>query len=146
MEQENSAQEVPQPTEEEKGGRPWRIFCHLGALSLYVGVPLGNILVPLVIWLIKKDELPRVNEHGKQSLNFQLSFTLYVLLAAFAYLVLLMAAFLVVGDVTPRVLVVIIPLLIGFLVISHLVVTIVATIKAGEGTLYHYPLMIRFLK
>lgn len=146
MERETFEQEIKQPMDGDKPGRIWGIFCHLGALSLYIGVPLGNILVPLVIWLIKKDESPLVNEHGKQSLNFQISFTIYVFLAAFAYFILLMTAFLIVGDPTPRVLLVIIPLLFAFFIAAHLVLTIVAAIKSGDGKLYRYPLVIRFIK
>jgi uncharacterized Tic20 family protein len=145
MEQE-AEQAQNQPREGDKTGRTWGTFCHLGALSLYIGVPFGNILVPLVIWLLKKDELPLVNEHGKQSLNFQLSFTIYVILAVFAYFILLMTAFLVAGGPTPRALLIIIPFLFAFFIVSHLVLTIAAAIKAGEGTAYRYPLSIRFFK
>ena len=70
---------------DQREGRTWGIFCHLGALSMYLGVPLGNILVPLIIWLIKKDDLPLVDEHGKQSLNFQISLMLYAVIAAIVY-------------------------------------------------------------
>ena len=58
----------------------WATFCHVGALSLYLGIPFGHIVVPLVIWLIKKNEFPYVDEQGKESLNFQISMTIYALI------------------------------------------------------------------
>ena len=65
-----------------KPDRTWDILCHLLALSGFVAVPLGNILGPLVIWLIKKEQLPSVDAHGKESLNFQISMTIYAIVAA----------------------------------------------------------------
>jgi uncharacterized Tic20 family protein len=46
------------------------MFCHLSALIgglvlSWTGLPVGNIIGPLVIWLLKKDSMPLVNEHGK---------------------------------------------------------------------------------
>ena len=39
----------------------------------YVGVPLGHILGPMVVWLIKKDEYPLVEDQGREALNFQIN-------------------------------------------------------------------------
>ena len=127
-------------------GRTWGIFCHLGALSMYLGVPFGNILVPLIIWLLKKDDLPLVDEHGKQSLNFQLSLMLYAVIAAIVYAVVLMALYLVTAAYFPRVALAFPPLLFAAFLIVHLVFTITAAIKAGNGEVYRYPLAIRFFK
>lgn len=142
MELEQAAQQPKQ----DSAGRTWSIFCHLSALSVYIGVPLGNILVPLIIWLIKKDELPQVDEHGKQSLNFQISLTIYAILAAIFFAALIMAAFIIGGEYAPRVIVIFIPLLFIFFVLAHLALTIIGSIKAGEGIVYRYPMAIRFLR
>jgi uncharacterized Tic20 family protein len=131
---------------DQREGRTWGIFCHLGALSMYLGVPLGNILVPLIIWLIKKDDLPLVDEHGKQSLNFQISLMLYAVIAAIVYVVVLMILYLVTAAYFPRVALAFIPLLFAAFLIVHLVFTITAAIKAGNGEVYRYPLAIRFIK
>jgi uncharacterized protein len=135
-----------QQPNQDHAGRTWSIFCHLSALSVYIGVPLGNILVPLIIWLIKKDELPQVDEHGKQSLNFQISLTIYAILAAIAFAAVMMSAFIIGGEYAPRVVVLFIPLIFIFFILAHLALTIIAAIKAGEGTIYRYPLAIRFLR
>jgi uncharacterized protein len=127
--------------------RTWGLFCHLGALSMYIGVPFGNILVPLIIWLVKKDEMRRVDEHGKAALNFQISFTIYAVLAGIAFVTLVLVSLIVTdGDVVPGPLILLAPLLVVFFILAHIALTISATIKAGAGELYRYPLAIRFFR
>ena len=104
----------------------WGMACHLAALSMYIGVPFGNILGPLIVWMIKKNESPFVDEQGKESLNFQISMSLYLLLC-------LPLVFLLIG----------IPLLF-VLGIVHLLFTIVGTVRSGSGEHYRYPFTIRF--
>lgn len=103
------------------------MVCHLGAFGGYV-FPLGNIIVPLVIWLIKKEESPFVDFHGKESLNFQISILIYTLVCVLLMLVL-------VGI-----------LLIIALLVFEVVVVIMASIAASNGQYYHYPLCIRLVK
>lgn len=104
--------------------RMWGMFCHLSSLSGSV-IPFGNILGPLVIWLIKKDEYAFVDDQGKESLNFQISVLIYTVVLAVT----------IIG----------IPLAIGALIFG-LVMTVVAAIKANGGEYYRYPLTIRFVK
>ena len=66
---------------EEKNVTTWAMLCHLSALSTYIGVPFGHIILPLIIWLIKKDASPFIDEQGKESLNFQISMTIYGIIA-----------------------------------------------------------------
>jgi len=66
---------------DESQEKTWGLFCHLSAFGLFVFPPFGNILGPLIIWLIKKDESPYVDKQGKESLNFQISFTIYAFIA-----------------------------------------------------------------
>lgn len=105
----------------------WAMFCHLGGLCGYF-IPFGNIIVPLVLWLIKKDEYPTVNHHGKEALNFNISITIYALVAALLCLLLIGFVFLVV------------------LAIVQIVLIIIATIEASKGNFYRYPLTIRLIK
>ena len=105
----------------------WVLACHLSAFAMFV-FPLGNILAPLIIWLIKKDEYPLVDDQGKEALNFQISVTLYMFVSG-------ILALIVIG----------IPLLIA-LGIFDIVMIIIAAIKVSEGEKYRYPLTIRFLK
>ena len=113
--------------EQSRDERMWGMFCHLSSLAAFVGVPFGNIVVPLILWLIKKDESSYVDYHGREVLNFQISITLY-------FLVCVPLMFVLIG----------IPLAI-IITFADIVLTIVAGIKANDGEYYRYPLTIRFL-
>lgn len=63
--------------ETDKDALNWAIACHLSAFCMFIGIPFGNILGPLVVWLIKRNEYDFVNDQGKAALNFQTSMTLY---------------------------------------------------------------------
>ena len=110
-----------------KDEKTWGMLCHLIALSGFI-VPFGCIIGPLIIWLIKKDEMPFVDDQGKESLNFQLT-----MLIAFIVAALLMVVFIGV-------------FLVMVVAIFDLVMIIIATIKANDGIRYRYPWAIRFLK
>ena len=107
--------------------RFWGMLCHLSALAGHF-FPFGNIIAPLVIWLIKKDESAYVNYHGKEALNFQISLAIYFAIAVILAFVLIGFAFLIA------------------LWVFGLVMVIVAGVKANEGQYYRYPLTMRFLK
>ena len=106
----------------------WAMACHLVALSGFI-VPFGNVLGPLVVWLIKKDTMPLVDQHGKEALNFQITVLLAVIISALLVFVL-----------------------IGFLLlfvvgIGALVLTIMAAVKVSNGELnYRYPFALRLIK
>jgi hypothetical protein len=90
-------------------------------------VPFGNILGPLIVWLIKKSEIPSVDAHGKESLNFQISVLIYLAVSAVLVLVLV-GVFLMMA-----------------IAIAAIVLVVIAAIKASNGELYRYPLTIRFI-
>ena len=52
--------------------RTWSMLCHLSALAVLI-FPFGNIFGPLIVWQIKKNDLPEIDPHGKESLNFQIT-------------------------------------------------------------------------
>ena len=60
--------------------RTWGMLCHLSAFAGYV-FPFGGIVGPLVVWLIKKDEMPFVDDQGKEALNFQISVLIYAIVS-----------------------------------------------------------------
>lgn len=109
-----------------KDERMYGMLCHLLSFCGYV-VPLGHVIGPLAIWLTKKEESEFVDEQGRESLNFQISMLIY-----FAVAVVL--CFLLIGF-----------LFLPVLAIFHIVVVIIASIRANEGESYRYPLCIRFL-
>lgn len=53
----------------------WKIFCHLSALCSFM-IPFGNIVAPLIIWLARRDVDSGVREHGRASLNFQITMSI----------------------------------------------------------------------
>jgi len=111
----------------DKDERMWATFVHLGIAAGLV-IPLGNVIAPLVIWLVFKDRSAYVDYHGKEALNFQLT-----MLLAFAAGLLLI--FLLIG----------IPILI-LVGLLDLVLSVVAAIRANEGERYRYPISIRFIQ
>lgn len=133
------------PPEDPLGGIPsaeerqWAMFAHLSALLGAIvtgafGGGWGCFIGPLVIWLIKKDTMPFVNDQGKEALNFNIT-------VAIAFVVLFLLSVMTFGIG----LIIAIPLwfIIG---IVWLVFTIIAAIKANEGTLYRYPFTLRLIK
>src|SRR6185295_5600163 len=85
----------PQPSPSEKDARTWNMLCHLSALCGLLGVPFGNVLGPLIIWLVKKNEIPSVDVHGKAALNFQI--TVSILVYPLAIIGVLTVAFFCIG-------------------------------------------------
>lgn len=95
------------------------------ALLAHIVTFVSNFIAPLIIYVLKKDESPFVAAHAKESLNFQLTLLLTVIVLFIT----------IVGI-----------LLLWIVGIYALVLVIVATIRASEGKLYRYPLTIRFIK
>ncbi len=90
--------------------------------------PFGNIIAPLILWLIKRPESPLLDRTGKEVLNFQITYTIYAAVAGILCFVL-----------------------IGFLIlpvvfILWVVLMVVAAVRTGNGEEYKYPLTIRLLQ
>jgi uncharacterized protein len=58
----------------------WRFYLELSSFAGFI-FPFGHIFGPLVLWVIKKDSIPEVNEAGKKVLNFNLSWTIWMILS-----------------------------------------------------------------
>ena len=99
------------------------MIMHLGQL-----IPGPGWLVPLILWLIKKDESPAIDAHGKAILNWIISEVIYLFVAAVLTLV-------VVGVFLGPV-----------IVILGLIFPIIGALKAKDGELWPYPMSIEFLK
>lgn len=106
--------------------KQWILLSHLGTLIGYM-LPFGNIIVPLLVYSMKK-ESPLVVEHSRNSLNFQISITIYMLISSILILVLVGIA------------------LVAILALIQVVCVVIATIKADKGEIYKYPLTIQFVK
>lgn len=110
-----------------KEERNWAMGCHLASFAGFL-IPFGNIIGPLVVWLVKKEEFPMVADHGKEALNFQITVALIGIL--FAILIIVFISI----------------LLLPALAIYWIVFTIIATMKANEGESYRYPFTLRLIK
>ena len=108
--------------------RTWNVLCHATALAGFFVPWAGHILGPLIVWLAKRGDSPEIDEHGKESLNFQISMLIYNVIAGVLCLVL-------VGFI-----------ILAILHILNLVLVIVASIQASEGKFYRYPITIRLIK
>lgn len=119
--------------------RQWAMFAHLsallgGLLTSGWGGSFGFFIGPLVIWLMKKDTMPFVNDQGKEALNFAI--TVSIICVALLLLTILSLG---IGALLT------IPLLL-VVGIGSLVLVIMAAIKANEGVAYRYPFAIRLVK
>jgi uncharacterized protein len=103
------------------------MLCHLSAFAGFF-FPFGGVIGPLICWLTRRDESSWVNLNGKASLNFQLSMLLYIVLA-------IPLCFIIIG----------IPIVI-LLGILKVVCVIIASVKAPNGELFRYPLVIPFIQ
>ena len=123
------SEEQPQKIENQpsKDERTWAMLCHFSAFTGLI-FPFGNFLAPLIIWLIKKEELPLVEDQGREVLNFQISMTIYFLISGILCIILI-------G----------IPIVIG-LIIFCFIITIIAAISANDGKSYRYPINLRLIK
>lgn len=116
----------PTPTAPEKDERLWAMLAHLTSFAGHF-IPFGHIGGPLLIWMLKKDTMPLVNDQGKESLNFQITMTLALIVAALSIFVL-----------------------IGFVLLPavwlfDVIFTIIAAVKANEGVAYRYPFCLRLV-
>lgn len=107
--------------------KQWAMFLHLSLLAGFV-LPIAGLVIPIVIWQLKKNELPGIEVHGKNVANWIVSMILYGVLS-----VLLIV--LIIG----------IPLLIALGIVG-VVFPIIGAIKAGNGEVWRYPMSISFFE
>ena len=115
----------PMSAAEEKN---WTMFIHLAALLVVTGIPFANLIGPLVLWLIKKDQSPTIDAHGKEVVNFQITTSL-------ALVVAFILAFLFIGF-----------LLLPLVGVAIIVFAIIGGMKANQGVLYRYPFSLKLIK
>ncbi|MEC7232987.1 MAG: DUF4870 domain-containing protein [Planctomycetota bacterium] len=111
---------------EERAVRQWCMFMHLGQFAGYAS-PLAGVIVPIVLWRTRAREREEIDEHGRMIVNALLSFFCYWITA-------IILCFVVIG----------IPL-VFVLGIASIAFPIIGAIKADEGVLWRYPLIIYFL-
>lgn len=123
---EHSTVPATQAATVDDSSKTWASLTHISAFSMFVGIP--SLIAPLIMWLIKKDESEFADYHGREAVNFNISFLLYTAVSAVLILAL-------VGLV-----------LLPAVLLTWFILVIVATVKASNGEYYRYPLTIRFLR
>jgi uncharacterized Tic20 family protein len=103
----------------------WALFLHLSQLAGFI-IPLAGWVAPILIWQLKKQEMPALDPHGKVVVNWILSELIYGTVCFILF-------FVVIG----------IPLLIVLLMLG-IIFPIIGAIKADNGEVWQYPLSIRF--
>ncbi|QOQ74633.1 MULTISPECIES: DUF4870 domain-containing protein [Pseudomonas] len=120
----DSQQPVPTPSYEVRQGA---MLCHLAAFLGFV-FPFGSVIGPLILWQMKREVDPFIDDQGKEALNFQIT-------VAIAWMVCFVLAFAIIGL-----------FLMTALVIATVVLTIIGSIKANKGIAYRYPFTWRLVK
>jgi uncharacterized protein len=139
--------------------RAWALLCHV---SGFIGffLPFGNVLGPLLVWMFKRDQMPLVREHGREALNFQISFSVYAVLL---FLLWLVSGFIGVLFLRPQgeaphqtpppdqwippVALMVVPVaLFGLLLLTEIVLVVIAALRAYQGLPWRYPLTFRLVR
>jgi len=119
---------APGVVETNPEARLWAMFCHLAALCGIILPFIGNIVGPIIVWAIRKDRHPFVDDQGKEAINFQITVTIAILISAVLMLALI-------GFI-----------LVPIIFITSLILLIIAGVQANTGVRYRYPINIRFIK
>jgi uncharacterized Tic20 family protein len=105
----------------------WAMLLHLSLLAGFI-VPLGGFIAPIVVWQLKKDELPGIEEHWNIVANWMISYLIY-------FVVCIPLCFVFVGL-----------FLAPILAILGIIFPIIGGIKANNGEAWKYPMSITFFK
>jgi uncharacterized Tic20 family protein len=118
---------VPPAVPSEADVRQWAMFLHLSALAGFV-VPGAGLVAPIVMWQIKKKEMPAIDAHGCHAANWVITFIIAVVICIPLVFVLIGIAFLII---------------LGAL---GIIFPIIAAVKASNGELWRYPMSFTFFK
>lgn len=109
--------------------RLWAMVCHLGTFVTII--PFANIVLPLLIWMVKRDTSPLTADQGLEVVNFQITVQLFYVLAVICFFtVVLIPVTVFIVFVVP---------------IWQVVLSIIGAIKAFDGRPYRYPLTLRLI-
>jgi uncharacterized protein len=111
----------------EQQTRQWAMILHLSQLASFL-VPLSGLVLPIVIWQIKKTDLPGIDAHGKIVVNWIISEFIYVLVSG-------LLCFVLIG----------VPMVFVVLALG-IIFPIIGGVKANNGEVWKYPLSIPFFK
>lgn len=116
---------MPRPSEQSI--RTWGAAAHAASLTGLL-LPFGNILGPLLVWILKRDAAEFIDDQGKEALNFQITLLLYFAVAGMLFF-LLFGAF-----------------LLYLLLFYWIGMVLIAAAKSSRGERYRYPFTLRLIQ
>lgn len=123
----------PDATDDE---RTWALLMHLTLLS-YLVLPIVAIVIPIIMWQIKKEDSPFLDDHGREAVNFQISLIIWTIVLP------IIAA--IAGAITCGVgLILLIPAVLLPYILG-IVGMIQAASAANRSEFYRYPMTFRFV-
>jgi len=107
-------------SDKERQTRQWAMFIHFSILAGWV-IPLAGLVVPILLWQLKKDELPGIVPHAHVVMNWMVTSLVYALICMVLIIVVIGAfGFIALG-------------------IATIIFAIMGGLKANEGVLWPYP-------
>ena len=107
--------------------KQWAMFAHVGGII--------GFLPSLIIWLVFKDRGPRTNTEAKEALNWQITFTIAMIVAYIAMGILGLIPFLgFIGGLIPLAVWVV-----------NIIFSILGAMRVNAGGSYRYPVALRFI-
>ena len=103
------------------------LLMHLSQFASWL-IPYIGIIIPILMWTTNKDNNAEVDKHGRNILNFNISYAIYATVAAVLLLILVGFALLFV------------------LFVVFVVAVVIASLKAANGEYWEYPFTIKFFK
>ena len=117
---ENKPEETPVDTGRDRETNQWAMFLHFSILAGWV-IPLGGLIVPILLWQLKKDELPGIVPHAHVVLNWIITSLVYAVIC-------FILTFVIIGI-----------FLFFALAIATVIFAIIGGIKANDGEVWEYP-------
>lgn len=114
------------PSQRERDLRLWAMLLHLSAILGWTGLPLMGLVVPIVIWQVKKDDLPEIDIHGRNVANWLITSLIY-------FGICFVACFVFIGF----------PMMV-LLIVAAIAFPLIGGLKANNGVVWEYPLTFRF--
>jgi hypothetical protein len=112
--------------------RTYALFMHLSLLA-HIVLSIIAIAIPIVMWAVKKNESPFLDDHGREAINFQISLLIWSII----FTVLAIPLAIITCGV--GVIVAFVPYIVG------IIGMIQASVAANRGEFYRYPMTFRFL-
>jgi uncharacterized Tic20 family protein len=98
----------------------WAMLIHFSILAGWV-VPIGGLIVPIILWQLKKDQLPGIVPHAHVVLNWVVTSLVYAVIC-------FILTFVIIG-------------IFGFIALglATVIFAIIGGIKANDGEIWEYP-------